>query len=201
MPSTSSHAIIQAPLLFRAISPADFPLVEQLFGSNGACAGCWCMWWRVENAKSWDLHKGNQNRDDLKQLIESGKVYAILAFDGVRPIGWCTYGPRESFPRLMKSRPLSRDIPPHLWSIICFFIHKNYRRQGIADLLLQKGIEQCFFHGAQEIEAFPKILSDSTKKMNSSDIFTGISNQFEKFGFKPLPREASQRKIYQLLRT
>jgi hypothetical protein len=23
-----------------------WPDLEALFGKNGACAGCWCMWWR-----------------------------------------------------------------------------------------------------------------------------------------------------------
>ena len=41
-------------LTVRPLREDDWPAIEELFGSNGACGGCWCMWWRVpRGGKLW----------------------------------------------------------------------------------------------------------------------------------------------------
>jgi hypothetical protein len=34
-------------LAFHPLTPERWHDLEQLFGTRGACGGCWCMWWRV----------------------------------------------------------------------------------------------------------------------------------------------------------
>jgi GNAT superfamily N-acetyltransferase len=34
-------------LTIRPLTPARWRALEDLFGKNGACNGCWCMYWRV----------------------------------------------------------------------------------------------------------------------------------------------------------
>jgi hypothetical protein len=29
------------------LTPNLWPALENLFGENGACNGCWCMYWRI----------------------------------------------------------------------------------------------------------------------------------------------------------
>ena len=38
----------------RELSPELWPAFEALFGEKGACAGCWCMFWRTEKGESFD---------------------------------------------------------------------------------------------------------------------------------------------------
>ena len=35
-----------AKIALKILTPADWPVLEQLFGPRGATGGCWCMWWR-----------------------------------------------------------------------------------------------------------------------------------------------------------
>src|SRR5262249_49234892 len=35
-------------------APSLWPALEELFGENGACGGCWCMVWRVQKGERWD---------------------------------------------------------------------------------------------------------------------------------------------------
>jgi len=34
-------------LKIRPLTPNLWPALEDLFGENGACNGCWCMYWRI----------------------------------------------------------------------------------------------------------------------------------------------------------
>src|SRR5688572_287492 len=99
----------RVPLTIRPLTPADWPVVERLFGPKGACGGCWCMWWRVAmGGKTWHAAKGDPNRKRFRQLIEAGDVHAVLAFAGDEPVGWCCFGPRSDFPRLERVKGLRR---------------------------------------------------------------------------------------------
>jgi len=74
---------------------SDYTL-EKLFGARGACAGCWCMYWRRPR-KDFTVGKGVGNKRAFKKLITSGHVPGIMAYDGDEPIGWCSVAPREMF--------------------------------------------------------------------------------------------------------
>ena len=37
-------------LTVRPLTPDLWPAFEDLFGANGACYGCWCMYWRIGRA-------------------------------------------------------------------------------------------------------------------------------------------------------
>jgi hypothetical protein len=34
-------------ITIRPLTPSRWPDLEALFGRNGACNGCWCMYWRI----------------------------------------------------------------------------------------------------------------------------------------------------------
>jgi hypothetical protein len=68
----------------------------RLFGKNGACAGCWCMWWRLPRAQ-WVEQKGDGNKKAIRKIVVDGEVPGLLAgFKEVarrsptRPIMRCT---------------------------------------------------------------------------------------------------------------
>ena len=92
---------------FRPLTRAEWQDLEDLFGPRGACGGCWCMWWRLTRA-AFNAAKGKGNRGALKRLVDSGTVPGSLAYEGGRPVGWCSIAPRDHFPALDRSRVLAR---------------------------------------------------------------------------------------------
>jgi hypothetical protein len=64
------------------LSPAKslkcFPLTLErwddfatLFGHNGACGGCWCMFWRLKRP-DFLRGKGDGNKNAIHQLVKAG---------------------------------------------------------------------------------------------------------------------------------
>ena len=195
-PETKANAAIASANL-RPLEPTDWPLVEHLFGSNGACGGCWCMHWRVERGgKAWDNLKGDPNRRSLKALVETGEVYAILASLGDLPVGWCSFGPATSFPRLKNSRALARPRSDGVWSVICFYIPSKYRRLGLATRLLGAARERAFALGASEVEGFPVDPQSPEIPVPAAFAWTGVTAMFDAAGFRPVPRPDRARVIY-----
>jgi hypothetical protein len=48
-------------LEWHPLTPERWVDFVSLFGKNGACAGCWCMWWRQTRSESEQRH-GAANR-------------------------------------------------------------------------------------------------------------------------------------------
>ncbi len=188
----------QGPAIeIRALERDDWKLVARLFGTNGACGGCWCMWWRVERGgKTWEAAKGARNRSRLARAVRAGQVHAVLALDGAKPVGWCSFGPRESFPRLANSRVLARVSPPDTWCIVCFFLPARWRGLGIATRLLDAATERAFALGARQVEGFPVPPSKTGAAVPAAFAWTGVPALFRKTGFKPLRRPHGLRPIW-----
>ena len=190
-------------LRIRPVGRGDWKLVAQLFGDNGACGGCWCMWWRVERGgKTWEAAKGATNRQRLQRLLASDRVHAVLALDGEEPVGWCSFGPRASFPRLLNSRVLQRPLAAAdepLWSIVCFFIAARRRGRGVATRLLAAAAARAFALGARTLEGYPVETRDG-KPSPAAFAWTGVPPLFARAGFRRIARSAGMRPIYVLAR-
>jgi GNAT superfamily N-acetyltransferase len=181
----------------RPLTPGDWPVVERLFGPNGACGGCWCMHWRVERGgKLWEEVKGERNRAAFATLVEAGQVDAVLAFAADEPVGWCTFGPRGGFPRLLRSKVLRREAPPDAWSILCFYIPARWRRRGVATLLLRAATARAFALGAREVEGFPVVPQGPAAPVPAAFAWTGVPRLFAANGFRPLERPGASRPIF-----
>jgi hypothetical protein len=61
------------------LTPERWPDFERLFGPNGACAGCWCMWWRLPR-KAFDAGAGEGNRTAFRAIVETGPRPGLLAY-------------------------------------------------------------------------------------------------------------------------
>jgi predicted GNAT family acetyltransferase len=137
----------------RAVRPEDWAEIELLFGSNGACGGCWCMWWRVPTGgAAWERVKGEPNRRALRELVERGEVHALLARDGAEVVGWCSLGPRGDFPRAERVKAIRGDWDRRTWSVTCFFIPARHRGRGVATALLRAAIEHARRRGAAVLD-------------------------------------------------
>jgi GNAT superfamily N-acetyltransferase len=184
-------------LLVRLLREDDWPVIAELFGANGACGGCWCMWPRVpRGGKLWDECKGERNQQAFRRLVEAGEVHGVLAFAGAQPVGWCSFGPRESFARLDTVRALRHDWAPGTWSIVCFYIRARWRRRGVAGRLLEAATARAFALGARVLEGYPVLPKNPDVPAPAAFAWMGVPALFEAAGYRELPRPEASRPIF-----
>jgi hypothetical protein len=87
------------------LTPDHWDDFEVLFGPRGACAGCWCMWWRL-TSHEFREGAGTANRDKFRECIREPTPPGVLAYRGQVAVGWCAVAPREKYRRLASSRTL-----------------------------------------------------------------------------------------------
>jgi GNAT superfamily N-acetyltransferase len=169
---------------FEELRPDLWSDVERLFGPNGACGGCWCMWWRKETPGPWKEFKGVKAKETFKNLVQMSKAHGMLAFAGEEPVGWCSFGPRRDFPSLEKVRAYKRDDTADVWSINCFFIHHKWRGKGLTRGLLRAAVETVKTRGVKVIEAYPVTTTKDGRRLGAMMAYTGPLKIFEELGFK-----------------
>lgn len=166
--------------------------LQTLFGQNGACAGCWCMWWK-QSGSEFGRQKGKENRKALKKIIDSGKVPGILAYDRGKPVAWCAIEPREAYRRLERSRSLKPVDNEPVWSVVCFFVAKDYRRKRISLQLLKAAVGYAKRQGVKIIEGYPS--AAKSDRLPDPWVWTGLFSTFLKAGFKEVLRRTKSRPI------
>jgi GNAT superfamily N-acetyltransferase len=169
---------------FEELRPASWPAVERLFDPNGACGGCWCMWWRVESQKNWKEFRGAGAKEAFKNLIQKGKAHGMLAFAGNEPIGWGSFGPRIDFPCLARIRAYKRDDISDVWSVTCFFIDRKWRGKGLARGLLTASVEAMKKRGVKIVEGYPMITTRDGRRLSAGMTWRGPRKIFEELGFR-----------------
>ncbi|MDT8320606.1 MAG: GNAT family N-acetyltransferase [Xanthomonadales bacterium] len=168
---------------------ADF---EALFGSRGACGGCWCMTPRLPRAE-YERNKGEGNRRAMKAAVGRGEIPGILGYLGDKAVAWCSLGPREHFSWLARSRIFQPVDDRPVWSIVCFFIDKEHRRQGLSVQMIEAACTFAAEQGAQCVEAYPV----EPKKSPMPPVFahTGLAAAFLPAGFREVARRSETRPI------
>ena len=168
--------------------------LEELFGERGASGGCWCMWWRLKRSE-YERQKGEGNRLALMGIVDSGEIPGILAYDAElhQPAGWCSVAPREHFPVLERSRVLKRIDDKPVWSIVCVFVGKPFRRRGLMVGLLNAALEHVRESGGKIVEGYPV----EPRKDQMPDVFawTGLASSFRQVGFREQLRRSETRPI------
>lgn len=184
---------------FEELRPDLWFALKRLFGPKGACAGCWCMWWRFELGKPWNQVQGEPNRKAMKKLVQSGKALGVLAFSGDEPVGWCSFGPRLDFPRLNRVKAYERDDIGDVWSVVCFFVHRKRRGKGLSRGLLQATVELMRKRGVKVVEAYPATTTKDGRRVSPLFAYTGPVRIFEELGFRKV-QSASELKPLMRLR-
>ena len=108
-------------------------------------------------------------------------------------LGWCSIAPREDFPVLENSRVLKRIDDKPVWSVVCFFINKHYRKQGLSVEMLNAVKNYVKMNEGKIVEGYPV----EPKSGKTADVFawTGLSSAFKKAGFKEVARRSETRPI------
>jgi GNAT superfamily N-acetyltransferase len=177
---------------FMPLTPEIWNDFVTLFGDRGACGGCWCMWWRLQR-KTYNEQKGEKNKQAMKNLVESGEIPGIIAFVDEKPAGWCSVAPRENYSALQRSRLLQPLDAQKVWSIVCFFIDKKYRNQGLSVKLLKAAVQFVKNQGGKIVEGYP--VEPKKEKMPDLFAYYGLAAAFRKAGFVECARPSETRSI------
>lgn len=141
------------------------------------------MAWRM--TKEELKHNDSRHRKKyIKERIWSNTPIGLLAYINKVPVAWCSVAPRETYQRLGGDERLEK-----VWSIACFYIKKEYRGQGLIDLLIESAKKLAKKKGAQFLEAY------AVKPDSPSYRFMGFIGTFEKAGFTFVKKEGTRRHV------
>lgn len=178
-------------LQFRPLTSTRWEDFEALFGPNGACGGCWCMFWK-QTQSEFDETKGERNREMMRQRVDAGEVPGILAYADDEVVGWCAVEPREEYPRLGRSPILQLIDDQSVWSIPCFFVAPAWRGRGVSVALLEGTIDYVAEQGGKIVEGYPV---DATEEKPDPFVWVGLASAFDRVGFEEQERRSETRPI------
>jgi GNAT superfamily N-acetyltransferase len=180
-------------LAFYPATPGRWPDLERLFGVQGACAGCWCMWWRLSRAE-FSQRSGEQRKAGLRELVDAGQAPGVLAYRDGDPVAWVSVAPRETYPSLERSRTLKRVDDQPVWSIVCFFVAKPHRGRGVMVELLRGAVTYAAQQGAHIVEAYPVDPCDRVVH-GSTEGYMGLISAFRRAGFVEVARRSPRQAV------
>jgi GNAT superfamily N-acetyltransferase len=119
------------------------------------CGGCYCMYWHFPGTnEEWLKADPKALRAEKSGRIASGGDTGMILYEDQTPVGWCQFGPRKHFPKILE-RVMPPEGPEDLWCINCFLMAPEKRRQGYARVLLAISLEHLGRMGVKEVEAYP----------------------------------------------
>jgi len=157
-------------LQFTPVSKQNWQDLETLFESKGGPHNCWCMVWR--NMSEGQRANKADKKASLKAYVDNGFPVGLLCYENSVPVAWCSIAPRESYRELSGYNSLT-----NVWSLVCFFIRKEYRQKGIARELIEQAILYAKNNGAKYVEAYP------VDPESPSYRFMGFKPIFDNLGF------------------
>jgi len=120
---------------------------------------------------------GDDNRAAMHAFIAGGTPVGLLAYDGHDPVGWCSVAPRETFPKLKRSRAMPTGGVAPAWAVTCFFVRRSHRGRSVTRTLLLAARKYASEQGAAVIEGYPW---DTSANRSA---FKGHSSVFRAAGF------------------
>jgi GNAT superfamily N-acetyltransferase len=178
-------------LSFRPLTLDLWTDFERLFGPRGACAGCWCTFWKLRG-KAYEENKGEPARQMQRSVVEAGIVPGLLAFRADEPVGWIAVEPRSAYPKLIYSRVLKPVDEANPWSVTCFFVAKQARRQGLTVALLHAAVDYVRQQGGKIVEGYPV---DAEQDLPDVFVYHGTAAAFQKAGFVEVARRSETRPV------
>jgi ribosomal protein S18 acetylase RimI-like enzyme len=148
---------------------------------NGIWNGCWCLNFHEEGGIKG--LSGNERRDIKKRLVEQGRAFASLVYDGKKTIGWCQFGRCEELPRIKhKKEYFNKNDKLPDWRITCFFVDSDYRKIGITRIALSDALKQIKKMGGGVVESYPEEVDG--RNISASFLYNSTLQIFEDEGFE-----------------
>jgi ribosomal protein S18 acetylase RimI-like enzyme len=138
---------------------------------------CYCFSYHFIGTKEhWNKE---ENRSSVIKYINEKKMSGYLAYSGNEPVGWCNANNRLSYERLLKYYNLIDNREDKVCSIVCFLIHPDYRRQGIAQKIITQICTDYSTQNYDYIEAYP-----GKGELSCESNYMGPLDLYKKFNFK-----------------
>ena len=155
------------------------------------------MFWRLRRVDFAHM-TGEARKAALKELTLRQEPPGLLAYHDGQPVAWCSLGPRQDFPALERSRSLKRIDAVPVWSIVCFYVAKPFRRQGLLIGLIRMAAAYARSRGARMLEAYPVDIHSPRLKgltLHGFHGYMGIATTFEAAGFVQVGRASETQLI------
>jgi GNAT superfamily N-acetyltransferase len=149
--------------------------------TNPGAPACWCLSYRLPNHEQREL-RGADRTARLRRYAEDGAPPGVIAYVDGEAAGWCSVAPRATHHRLTHSRTIPTLDALPVWSIVCFVVHPQFRRRGLARHLLEGAVEYARECGAPAIEGYP--IDSARGKVSSAFAYVGTTGLFESVGFE-----------------
>jgi predicted GNAT family acetyltransferase len=131
------------------------------------------MVWRRTSVEA-KLQAGSDRKRMMLERIGAGTPVGLLAYAGDEAVGWVSVAPRETHRNLGGLAAKSGEV---IWSIVCFFVPRRHRGDGLVRELLAGAVAHAKQQGATVIEAYP-VDEDAP-----SYRFMGFTKVFAEAGF------------------
>ncbi len=147
------------------------------FEENPEWSACYCFSFHFTGTK--EQWKRESNRVSVIQYVNEGKMTGYLAYSEGKPVGWCNVNNRRNYQSLLKYYDLDINPDEKVCSVVCFLIHPAFRRQGIAQKLLEKICADYSVSDFDFIEAYP-----AKGKLSCERHYRGPLELYRRFDFQ-----------------
>ena len=147
------------------------------FKENPDWSICYCFSYHFVGTK--DQWNREENRSSVIRFVNENKMTGYLAYLNDKPVGWCNANDRLNYQRLLKYYDLIDNPEDKVCSIVCFLVHSDYRRKGIAKKILEQICTDYSNKDYDYIEAYP-----GKGELTCEGYFKGPLELYEKFDFK-----------------
>jgi GNAT superfamily N-acetyltransferase len=139
---------------FHPVTCERLPDLAHFSLAHGKFRYCSCMRWRMTSTEFQRATK-EEHVAALEGLVREGTPVGVLAYVEDEPIGWCSIAPRETYRGLERYRTLPRIDDEPVWSIVCFFVDRRFRRQGLTLGMLRAAVDYARAQGVHIVEGYP----------------------------------------------
>ena len=191
----------EPPFHVEPLTARLWPALEDLFGPQGPCYGCWCNHFRMPQRLRKPL-LGDGARRLFEERVRRGPPPGVLAFAGETCVGWLQVGPRAHVPEWNNPRRASTPLPDAPaedignWAASCFFVRRGFRGKGVTGALLDGAVAFARESGARLIEA---AAMDNRDKRSAEGLYVGPESVFLRAGFIEVARQKPGRPLLRLV--
>ena len=175
-------------LTFRPVTSDNWTDFEKLFESRGGPKSCWCTVWRTVEKRTDSDRPATAKKREMERRISDGEPVGLLGYAGAEPVAWCSIAPRNTC-RATMSDPMPGDENQNIWSIVCFFVSRSHRGQGVLRSLIAAAETHAAKHGATLVEGYP-VDEDAP-----SYRFGGFLPTFEQAGYSRVGKKGARRHV------
>jgi GNAT superfamily N-acetyltransferase len=178
----------------RPLTPQTWADLEALFDLPGGSIvrGCWCMYYRKSGKVLVSGAASADNKRQLCEIVDRGIVPGLIAYVDGLPAGWISLGPREDYAKLARSSIMKPVDDSEVWSVVCTYVAKQYRGQGVQHRLLEAAVRYAGEQGVRTLEAYPV---DKPERSQDVFMFFGSRSLYEGAGFTEVVRRSPTRVV------